>query len=202
VTVTVSDGSANYGAGHRDYGYDGVGFSIHTYTKIAITFGPGETTKLVSVPVIGDALTEYDETFFMRLSDVLGANIARAEAIGTIIDDDPPTFSAYQWYFDEGDPVLPKVLVARATLSAPTSSTVTIPYETAYDSAGSGDFDSTSGTLTLLPGELEKFIEIQAVPDLVYEANETFLLNFFDPQHALLPNSSLTMEILMMITLS
>jgi Calx-beta domain/RTX calcium-binding nonapeptide repeat (4 copies) len=53
-----------------------------------VTFQPGETSKEVRVPVNGDAETEADENFTVRISNPAGVVIARDHGVGTILDDD------------------------------------------------------------------------------------------------------------------
>jgi Ca2+-binding RTX toxin-like protein len=78
-TVTVgyatADGTATAG---EDY----------TATAGTLTFDPGETAQTISVPVFGDTLDEFDETFSVNLIDPMGATIADSEGVGTILDDD------------------------------------------------------------------------------------------------------------------
>ena len=76
VDYTTADGTATAGA---DY----------TATSGTLTFAAGETTKTVSVPVLDDAHDEGEETLTLTLSNVLGARIADAEAVGTIANTDP-----------------------------------------------------------------------------------------------------------------
>lgn len=89
VTVDVSstDGSAVAG---EDY----VALAPTTFT-----FAPGETSKIVSVPILDDALGENDETFSLALSNASGATLALSGGTGTILDDevsscDEPVFDA------------------------------------------------------------------------------------------------------------
>jgi len=59
-----------------------------------LVFEPGETTKTINVPVNGDNLDEYDESFAVILSNPTGAALHDARGIGTILDDDnAPTVS-------------------------------------------------------------------------------------------------------------
>ena len=60
----------------------------YTATSGRLTFAPGETSKTVTVAVIGDLLHEADETFTVDLSNPAGATIADASGAGTITDDD------------------------------------------------------------------------------------------------------------------
>ena len=58
----------------------------YTTTSGTLTFTPGQVTKTVSVPVVGDVLDEIDETFFVNLSGPTNATIA-----------DTPRASARSW---------------------------------------------------------------------------------------------------------
>ena len=53
-----------------------------------LTFGPGETTKTVTVRVLGDNADEPNETFLVKLSSPVGAAIADLKGVGSIIDND------------------------------------------------------------------------------------------------------------------
>src|SRR5207237_4136069 len=56
-----------------------------------LSFAPGETTKTVTVSVVGDLAHEADETFFVDLSHAAGVAIVRSRGVGTIVDDDAAT---------------------------------------------------------------------------------------------------------------
>ena len=49
---------------------------------------PGQTTGVISVPILDDLLDEEDETLTMVLSDPVNATLADGTATGTILDDD------------------------------------------------------------------------------------------------------------------
>jgi hypothetical protein len=57
-------------------------------TSGMLTFAPGESSKTVTVGVNGDTLVEPDETFFLNLSNAVGATIADGQGQGTIVNDD------------------------------------------------------------------------------------------------------------------
>jgi hypothetical protein len=54
----------------------------------SVTFAPGETTKKITVAVIGDKQKELNETFFVNLSGAVGAEIIDGQGLGTILNDD------------------------------------------------------------------------------------------------------------------
>ena len=76
---------------------DGTAIAGQDYTAASgtLTFGPGVTTKTVSVAVLDDTNVESGETLTLRLSNPSGnpssASIDDAEATGTITDDDSQT---------------------------------------------------------------------------------------------------------------
>ena len=53
-----------------------------------LTFNPGELTKTLTVNVTGDTMVEPNEAFTVTLSSPTNASIARAQAVGTIENDD------------------------------------------------------------------------------------------------------------------
>ncbi len=54
-----------------------------------LTFAAGETSKTVSVSLIGDDCNEADKAFKLVLSNARGATLDVAQAAGTILNDDP-----------------------------------------------------------------------------------------------------------------
>ena len=60
----------------------------YTASSGTITFAPGVTTQTVHVGIIGDTAIEPNETFSVNLSAPSGLTIARARAVGTILNDD------------------------------------------------------------------------------------------------------------------
>lgn len=63
-----------------------------------LTFNPGETAKSIQVPVIGDSIPEFDETFWLALTSEDAVVTPNSSALGVIRNDDfppePPTISA------------------------------------------------------------------------------------------------------------
>ena len=75
VSYATADGTATAGT---DY----------TTTKGTLVFAPGETSKTVAVPIVGDTAIEPDETFTLSLSNPVSAVLGSATATGTITNDD------------------------------------------------------------------------------------------------------------------
>jgi hypothetical protein len=53
-----------------------------------LTLPPGTTSKVISVLLYDDTLSERDETFVLGLADVSGATLAADEAVAVVTDDD------------------------------------------------------------------------------------------------------------------
>jgi len=53
-----------------------------------ITFNPGETTKTVTINVIGDTAKESNELFAVNLLNPVGATLGTSRGFGNIINDD------------------------------------------------------------------------------------------------------------------
>jgi hypothetical protein len=76
--------------GGGDPAADGDDFSADSASG-TITFLPGQSTKTITVEVIGDTVYEGNEAFTVTLSNASGgATIGTAEATGTIRNDDVP----------------------------------------------------------------------------------------------------------------
>ncbi len=86
-TVTVL--YATTGTGSATAGLD--------YTPVSgtLTFLPGTTLQSVTVPTLGDVLLEANETFQLAISNPTNANLATAQATGTIVDVPPAGLSGF-----------------------------------------------------------------------------------------------------------
>lgn len=154
----------------------------YTSTNSSLTFNPGVTSLTVSVPVIGDTMYEGNETVLFNLTTPTNATIARAQAVGTIIDDDPvPTLSVSDASVTEGNSGTSS-LNFTVTLSQSLSSTVTVNYATADFSTTAGvDYTAISGTLTFSPGITSRTVTVLVNGDTQYENNEYLYLNLSNP---------------------
>jgi hypothetical protein len=78
-TVTVrfdtADGTATGGSDYKKKGG-------------TVTFSPGQTSKTVQIVVVGDGAVEGNETFFVNLTNPVGATILDAQGLYTINNDD------------------------------------------------------------------------------------------------------------------
>src|SRR5262249_55201826 len=133
VNYATADGTATAG-------------SDYTAASGSLSFAPGQTSKTVSVNVLGDTVTEANETFAVNLSGATNARIARGTGTGTILDDDaPPTLSINDLTVTEGDSSY-AVAYFTVTLSRASTQTVTVSFATADGTANGTDYYLTYGS--------------------------------------------------------
>ena len=152
-----------------------------------LDFAAGETSKTVTVQVIGDVLDEANETFFLRLLDPTNATLGDAEGVGTIDDDDAePTLSVGDVTVFEGNAGTTAATFT-VGLSTVSGRDVSVAYATANDSAvAPADYAAASGTLDFPAGDTSKTVTVNVNGDVLDEANEGFLLNLTSPTNATL----------------
>ena len=168
-TVTVDFATAN-GTATQPADY--------TQRTGTVTFTPGQTTQLITIPVVGDVLDEANETFFVNLTNPTNATVADAQGVGTITDNDPlPTMTVSDVSVTEGNTGTPNA-VFTVTLSTVSGRSVTVNYATANGTATApSDYTTATGTLTIPAGNSSGTITVLVQGDTLFEPNETFFLN-------------------------
>lgn len=173
---------------------DGAALDPGDYTAAGgtITFGIGETSKLLSVAIINDALDEDNESFYVNLSNASAGTITDGQAVGTITDnDDAPTLAIDDLTVTESDVSGTSDAVFTVTLSAASSKTITVSYATANGTAATSasDYSSASDTLTFAPGDTTQQISVTVLGDTAKESDETFKINLSSLVNATLSDS-------------
>ena len=79
-SVTVDYATADDSATLADNDYEAASGTV--------TFSPGQTSKTITVTIVGDNNIEPDEDFTVNLTNVSGASIDSASGTGTIVNDD------------------------------------------------------------------------------------------------------------------
>ena len=144
----------------------------YTTTSGTLTFTPGQVTKTVSVPVVGDTIDEIDETFVVNLTVPVNVTIADNQGVGTITDDDPlPSITINDVSLTEAT----ANMTFTVTLSGASGKTVTVDYATADGTATSpADYTSAAGTVSFAPGVITRTFTVPIVGDTLDEFDETF----------------------------
>jgi uncharacterized repeat protein (TIGR02543 family) len=169
-----------------------------------VVFEPGDQAETITLNVRGDLLDEEDETFYVVLSDPVGAIILDGIGMGTILDgDDPPNMTIVPSIdLFEGTSVAVNA-VFTLTLSTASGKTVSVNFETEDDTATGGntitqgtDYLRMSSQVVFSPGEIIKRVWVPVNSDDECETQETFYLNLSNVENAnlLLDRSEATIK--------
>jgi hypothetical protein len=141
----------------------------------------GQTSGNISVTVSGDVIDEFDETFIVRLSSPSNAALQKAEALGTIVDNDAePTLSVTDVTIAEGSSY--QSFNFNVTLSATSAKPISFRYSTADGTAvATRDYIPTDRTFNLSPGASSVALGVTVYGDNMYEPAEDFFLNISEP---------------------
>ena len=154
-----------------------------------LTFMPGETAKTIVVPVLGDVVSEGDETFAVNLFSPDNSVIADGQGIGTILNDDGTSnLSINDVTITEGDSGSIGMTFT-VTRSGELSGTTSVNFTTADGTAtAEADYVATNGTLTFAPNVTSQTITVSVLGDLLPEPSdflappiETFTVNLSSP---------------------
>jgi hypothetical protein len=102
-----------------------------------------------------------------------------------------PTMVVSEVLVPEGDSGITAMMFP-VTLSVPTTQTVTVSYMTLNGTAGSKDYQSSSGTLTFAPGETVRYITVAVSGDTTRENNETLAVRLTNAVGATITKAEVT----------
>ncbi|TAE02807.1 MAG: DUF4347 domain-containing protein, partial [Oscillatoriales cyanobacterium] len=194
VTFTVTRSGGTGVASTVNYAIAGTATNGADYNNInaagansatgAIAFAANETTKTISVDVLGETLVEPDETITVTLSNPNltaapeSSTITANTATATITNDDTPLISINNVVVTEGNTGTVNATFT-ASLSAVSNLPVTVNYATADGTATTADSDYTAatGSVSFAAGETTKTIAVAVNGDAKLETDETFNVN-------------------------
>jgi hypothetical protein len=171
VDYTTADGTAVAG---EDY----------VAASGSVTIPVGGTGAQVAVTIMADGIDEPDEAFTLNLSNPVGAVIADGQAVGTIVDGNPPPPLAISDCAREEGGGLSDCQFSLFLLG-PTSQTVTVAYAT-VDGTAHDPFDylTTSGTVTFPPGTTALPVTVTIQGDAANELDENYFVILSNPVNA------------------
>jgi hypothetical protein len=155
-----------------------------------LTFSPGQTSKQITVWVIGNTLVQPNRTFTLNLSNVTGASVGRAQATGTIIDDDSPVSLSIADYsaYEGNSGTTPFTFTV--SLSAPSGSPVAVYWTTTNGTATAGpDYQSSGGYLYFAPDQTSLTVTVPVYGNTTYEPNKTFYVSLYNATGASIARS-------------
>lgn len=196
VTVSTSPGP---GANPATPGLD------YTTVNQVLSFPAGTASLPVSIPIIGDTVDEFNETFSVSLSGPSNATIATGSATVTITDNDAtPNFRVNDATVLEGDAPGTVNMVFTVSLSAPSGRETSVRYfledelasppappvpsGTVPASVGADyvDEDQLNNTLIFPAGVTSQNITVVIKGDAIDEFNETLRIVLDDASNAFL----------------
>ncbi|MFN6540466.1 MAG: FG-GAP-like repeat-containing protein [Nostoc sp. EkiNYC01] len=194
VTFTVTRSGNTAVASTVNYALDGTATFSSDYNTIMVAgvtgavsgvliFAAGETTKAITLNVLGEKVTELNETINLRLSHPNQSAPLTNPATVTIVNDDAPP--AISFVANKSDSEDSGSLVFSVKLSNASSQTITVDYNTSNDTAiANVDYTPLTGTITFNPGVTTQTITIPILDDFIDESNERFFVNLTNPTNA------------------
>ena len=185
ITVARTGGATDFVAvdfvtGDTGTATPGLDFAPRTGTLL---FLPGVRVQTFDVPLVDDALNEFNETVPLGLINLSGPAVAGlTNATLTIVENDfSPGVIAFSTnsYFASEDATY---LVVEVTRVNGHSGAVTVGYRTVAGGSATANIDyvATNTTLTIGNGATNAFINLRLLDDATTEGNETVLLQLLN----------------------
>ena len=166
--------------------------SDYMATSGDLVFNAGQTSKTISVPIIGDTTPEKPEAFFVNLLSTDNGSLsatAKQGAIGIFDNDRGPFptlgFAAQSVTVKEGNRGTVNVLFS-VTLSSPATERAEVAWKTVDWTANGRDYGRGNGRLVFQPGQRTKTISVDVKGDTRDEPDEAFGVILENPVAAVL----------------
>lgn len=206
VVFTVARTGAIQDASSVDFAFSGTASNTTDYNNIGgtsgatgvtgtINFLTGETSKTITLDVLGDTDVESDETIIITISNGTAAGVATISspsATTTIANDDVVvsndidyTIATDTVSLSEGDSGTQPVVFTVSRTGA-TSFASSVDYAFSGTASNTIDYNNiggtsgavgTSGTINFLSGELSKTITLDVLGDVDIETDETIIVS-------------------------
>ena len=157
-----------------------------------LRFDPGQTTRTISIEIVGDGIDEEDETIEITLWNPTGGDLElgpAAQHVYTIVDPRPAVgfVTAASGGVEDVSPAAVEV-----SLTVPAAETVTVEYAVTGGTAeGDGvDYVLADGALVFDPCDTTETINIEIVNDPHEESFETIELLLSNPTNAKLGDTT------------
>ncbi len=154
-----------------------------------LTFSPGETSESITVDTSSDDIGESgEETFTIRLSNAVNAEIVDDSGQGEILESDVTSSIS----IDDVRVQENKDATFTLSLFPAADETVTVEFTTVNRTATApDDYDNRAGLLRFSPGERTRTVRVHVHDDDIAEdSEETFSVQLFNAVNARLVDSS------------
>lgn len=184
------------------YRANGADFLGGTLPAGSVTFAAGETSKTVTLQILGDTIVENNESFAIRLSDAVGGSIEVEKIDVSIYNDESVSsyFSVAATSATKAEGSGPFTFTVTRTGGTTAAASVDWSVEgSGGDPASAADFLGGSlprGTLAFAVGETSRTITIDVLADNVIEKNEGFTLRLGNAAGAVIATSTAAGSIL------
>merc|ERR1712032_1510845 len=188
---------------------DGTASSEGDYIEAigTLTFGPGETSKHVTLEALDDDVFEEDEHFYIRISNLRRKDGRAFKEINVIADDGSSSMQACTqlgtphmatimildddhsgiFSFEDAEAEIVEsvgVYEVKVQRISGARGKVAIPYSTEDGTAKEGvHYEAVEGELMYTNEETEKIIEIPIIDEEAYEKNLIMYVNIEEPRH-------------------
>ncbi|MGA9379058.1 MAG: Calx-beta domain-containing protein, partial [Phormidium sp.] len=153
----------------------------YSNTPITVNFADGQTSQIITVPVVNDGIPEPTETVNLSLVNPSPGAVIGPQGNAVLNIVDPPTlqFSNPEYVVrEDGTAILAVTVVRNGDASGAVSATVNLSNGTATTPA---DYNNTPITVNLAAGVTSQVVNIPIVDDTLVEPEETVNLALVSP---------------------
>jgi hypothetical protein len=155
-----------------------------------LTLPANATAAIVNIQVKGNAVSEPNETFKLRITNPSSGGIKRGTATATILNDDPPKPGIRVGIGNasvvEGNSAN-RSLRFTISLSSASTQSVRVHYATTAGTATAGsDYTTRSANVTIAAGKTATTVSVPVKGEAAVEPNETFTVKLTQPLRAVI----------------
>lgn len=193
VTVTLSwvyssDVTVQYATANNS----AIAGSDYTAVSGTLTIAAGQTTGVITIPILNDNLSEADESLTVNLTNPTNGTIADSQALVTILINDLPSLSIADVSVNEDAGNAP--LTVSMSQTAPFD--ISFQVSTLNGTAQSGlDYTAVAGTVTIPANQNGVSFYVPILNDTAPENDETFGVRISNPFHATISRDQATVTI-------
>jgi poly(3-hydroxybutyrate) depolymerase len=146
-----------------------------------VTFAPAELLRVVTVPILNNAVNQGTRSFRVSLTNAVGTSLGRLPSTTVNIVEDDAGFRFESARASVGEDVGAALIhVLRGTDDASTAAGV--DFYTLDQAAASGsDYVGVTNTLTFAPGETQKTVAVRILNDGDKESSQSFQIRLANP---------------------